>query len=529
MEAGRQRQFRIHHCLGRGGYGEVYRATMLSPGGIEADVALKLLRLDVEPGGEAARRLRDEGRLLAALRHPAILAVHDMALLEGRVGLVTEFVEGQDLSSLIGCGGLPSRALIQATGMVAEALDVAWRTESSEGDPLHLIHRDVKPSNIRIGRHGEVKLLDFGIARSVTDGVDREARTGTGSAVGSLAYMAPERFTRAPAGPAADVYGLGCTLFEGLAGERLFPDVVPVEMFRLAADAAAHTRHVHRATGKLDVSGRVVALVEAMLSHDPAARPDAAEVAHTCDGLVDALEGDTLRRWARARAWPDPDPVPGHFDGRTITEGTLSTLGATGSGSTSLPSETYNFELPPPALRRSWVRPALGLGAALIAVALILPVAVDPGAERAAGSTPAPVPVADPIPAPVPVADPIPVPVPDPVLVPDPDPVLRIEPKPAVPDPVPDPVEAVDPQDDVVLVLPPVTHGQVRLATPGVDVELRGPGVSYTVGRVPVGRYELYADFGFGMRPQGHFVDVVEARPLTIVCNTLRHGCDAQD
>ncbi|MEZ4239978.1 MAG: hypothetical protein R3F59_28270 [Myxococcota bacterium] len=68
MEAGRQRQFRIHHCLGRGGYGEVYRATMVAPGGLSSDVAVKLLRVDVDPTGEAVRRLRDEGRLLSVVR-----------------------------------------------------------------------------------------------------------------------------------------------------------------------------------------------------------------------------------------------------------------------------------------------------------------------------------------------------------------------------------------------------------------------------------------------------------------------------
>src|SRR5688572_17927020 len=121
MEAGRQRQFRIHHCLGRGGYGEVYRATMVAPGGIENDVAVKLLR--------------DEGRLLSVLRHPAILRVFDLALLDGRVGLVTEFVEGEDLSTLI--GNLPLRPILEVVAAVAEALDAAWNHPRSDGRPLH--------------------------------------------------------------------------------------------------------------------------------------------------------------------------------------------------------------------------------------------------------------------------------------------------------------------------------------------------------------------------------------------------------
>src|SRR5688500_18640815 len=116
MDAGRQRQFHIHHCLGRGGYGEVYRATMVAPGGIENDVAVKLLRVDLDPGAEAVRRLRDEGRLLSVLRHPAILRVFDLALLDGRVGLVTEFVDGEDLCTLVGV--LPLRATLEVMGAV---------------------------------------------------------------------------------------------------------------------------------------------------------------------------------------------------------------------------------------------------------------------------------------------------------------------------------------------------------------------------------------------------------------------------
>src|SRR5689334_13675221 len=107
MESGRQRQFHIHDCLGRGGYGEVYRSTMVAPGGVKLDVAVKLLRVDLDPGNEAVRRLRDEARLLSALRHPAILQVFDLAVLDGRIGLITEYVEGEDLASLIAPGSAP--------------------------------------------------------------------------------------------------------------------------------------------------------------------------------------------------------------------------------------------------------------------------------------------------------------------------------------------------------------------------------------------------------------------------------------
>ncbi|HHO49392.1 MAG TPA: serine/threonine protein kinase, partial [Deltaproteobacteria bacterium] len=389
MEPARQRQFRIHHCLGRGGYGEVYRATMMSPGGISSDVALKMLRLDVDTTGDAVGRLRDEGKLLSALRHPTILRVHDIAVLEGRIGLVTEYIEGQDLSSLVRIVALPPRALLQVVGAVAEALDVAWCTLTPEGGrPLHLIHRDIKPSNIRLGRHGQVKLLDFGIARSVSGELTRESRTGTGSAIGSLSYMAPERFGRDPVGSAADVYGLGCTLYEGLSGVRLFPDPVPVEMFRLAADPKLHATHIREALADLPprLSAGVIALLSRCLEHDPVQRPTAAEVAATCDSLADVLEGPTLKRWARERQWPEPEPVPGHFDGRTITEGTLSDPSLRQTPSlASRPSETYDFELPDTPTARDRVGSTavlFGVGGLALSLLYLGIFQLDPPAAR---------------------------------------------------------------------------------------------------------------------------------------------------
>ncbi|MCA9493434.1 MAG: protein kinase, partial [Myxococcales bacterium] len=303
--------------------------------------------------------------------------------------------------------------------------------------------RDVKPENVRITPHGEVKLLDFGIARS--DEVDREARTGTGSTVGSLSYMAPERFSREPPGPEADVYALGCTLFECLSGTRLHEDPVPVEMFRLAANADTHDRHVTDALAKLDAPGGVKALLQRMLTHDKSARPDAEEVASKCDALQEGMAGDSLKRWARARMWPDPARVSGAFDGRTITEGTLS--GAQ-DGLEPLPeiptqtADTFSFDVPslrpepvhteslvptervapPPEDRRSPV--------ALVAVVLVL-FLFGGGALAMALSgetTPPPVP-------PIPVAVPVPVPVPEPVVPAPVEPEPAVEPEPVEPEP----------------------------------------------------------------------------------------------
>ena len=235
-----RRTFAIRRCLGRGGFGEVYLGTMTHPSGLESQVALKVLRRDVPPDSQAVHRLRDEARLLARAQHPSILRVHDLVILGGRVCLVTEFVDGEDLSGCLrGEQPLPLRGLLQVVADVAGALHAAYNAEVPGVDgPLRIVHRDVKPTNIRLGKSGGVKLLDFGIAR--TDEMTREAVTAqrhAGSA--SPRYMAPERFTRASPHPGSDVFSLGIIVWEGIA-RRKYYDMPLTFVMGLSIDAVRY-------------------------------------------------------------------------------------------------------------------------------------------------------------------------------------------------------------------------------------------------------------------------------------------------
>jgi len=322
MQTGR-RKFVMGPCLGRGGFGEVYRATTSHPGGLETVVAVKVLRSDVDPAGDAVRRLRDEGRLLARLDHPTILRVHDLCLLDGRVALVTEYVDGADLADCwTGVPPLSPRGLFQVVGRIAGALAAAHRATDAAGAPLGLVHRDVKPTNIRVGRHGEVKLLDFGIAWSRA--TDREARTDSDLVVGSLHYMAPERFVSKRANPAWDVAGLGTVLHEGLTGERFLPDTMR-DAVQLAVRSERYEKHL---VERLALLARrhppeVVDLVRRTLAWDGADRIAAADLEVRCEQIADAIGGPTLSRWCRDRQWAAPEGVDGELAGRTLTEGTL--------------------------------------------------------------------------------------------------------------------------------------------------------------------------------------------------------------
>ena len=316
-----RRSFTFGACLGQGGFGQVYRATMHLGSGLESQVAVKVLRSDLDAEADAMRRLRDEGRLLARLNHPNILTVYDLVRLEGQISLVTEWVDGADLDACLAADPpLSPRAALHVIGQVASALEAAWQAPDAEGQPLRIVHRDLKPSNVRIGRHGQVRLLDFGIAHFVS--AEREAETASDLVVGSVPYMAPERFFLQETTHAADVFGLGCMVFEALCGERYLGRGDIRRISRVALSSEAYTTYQERRLLAIaECSPPVLELVRQCLAYAPEQRPDAGQVAMICDGLEDSLPGESLRVWARS--WPvSPVPVmPGRLEGRTLREG----------------------------------------------------------------------------------------------------------------------------------------------------------------------------------------------------------------
>ncbi|MEN0064760.1 MAG: protein kinase [Myxococcota bacterium] len=318
----RPRRFRLHGLLGRGGHGEVYRATMWREGGVQSEVAVKILSTELEPGSDPVRRLEDEGRILGALDHPVILQVYDLIELGGRVALVTEFVDGVDLHDAIHTGALELRGLVQTVGMVADALHVAWSTPGTDGRPMRLIHRDIKPQNIRLGIHGQVKLLDFGIAQA-TQLLHR--RQGADALMGSGPYLPPERLVD-PAPPLTskvDVWGLGCVLYEGLSGERLMDGITLDMMYDLGDHLDRFQAFVEARLRELPPLPKIRPLLAPMLSIDPRSRPSAGEIAEACDELAESVPGTGLLRWARTRNW-NTGASEGPLTSRQLIEGAPS-------------------------------------------------------------------------------------------------------------------------------------------------------------------------------------------------------------
>lgn len=216
MEGERFGRYRLLQLLGRGGMGEVWRAHDTST---DRTVALKRLVARLADDPVFTARFRRECAVAARISDPRIVAIHDVGEIDGRLYLAMQFVDGPDLGALIERDGpLPPERAVHVVEQLAAALDAAHRAG--------LVHRDVKPSNALVTAHGATYLTDFGIARAHED----TSVTTAGTTVGTLAYMAPERFDDAPLDARVDVYALACVLHEALTGSKPFPVTGPVAL-----------------------------------------------------------------------------------------------------------------------------------------------------------------------------------------------------------------------------------------------------------------------------------------------------------
>ena len=283
------RRYEIEIPLGKGGFGTVYRARFIGEGGFSKVVALKVLNENMQDLEEVLARLRDEAKLLGMLRHRAIVRADRLVRLANRWAVVMEYVEGADLKRILAETTVPVGTAVEIIGEVAGALHSAWQAPGPDGTPLRLIHRDIKPSNIVLTSYGEIKLLDFGIARA--DFGSREAETRA-YGMGSLPYMAPERLDFRDTA-AADVYALGVVFFELVTG-RAFG--------RASAVPERHTKHVDAALRFLVEQGLgnrdLLLFLGSLLAYESDDRPSAGQLERMCVNLRRRFEDEPLRYWA---------------------------------------------------------------------------------------------------------------------------------------------------------------------------------------------------------------------------------------
>lgn len=270
--------------LGRGLTGTVWRAR----DDAGRMVAVKVLHREWADHPEMRERFEREARAAAVCTHPGVVAPIEIgALADGRPYIVMELVDGPSLEEVLALGPLSEARATELGGQLADALAAVHRAG--------VVHRDVKPGNIRIGRDGRARLLDFGVARQVD--VDEPRLTQGGLTVGTPHYMAPEQCTGEVVTGRSDVYALGCVLYRMLTGTVPFEGVAVAVM--LAHAAREPIAISDRADGA--VSPAIERLVMRCLEKRAGDRPDAAELA---DALRGGLAPVTRLRFERAQTVP---------------------------------------------------------------------------------------------------------------------------------------------------------------------------------------------------------------------------------
>ncbi|MBE4741113.1 serine/threonine-protein kinase [Streptomyces caniscabiei] len=285
-------RYRIVEQLGRGGMGVVWRAVDEV---LHREVALKELRTYTDAGApelaDLGLRMQREARAAARVRHPGVVAVHDVAEVDGRPLIVMELVDGPSLDDVLNDRGLLDPREAAAIGAkVMDALAAAHR--------VGVLHRDVKPGNILLDRSGRVVLTDFGIATMENPGDGSATHlTRSGELVGSLDYLAPERAQGNDPGPSSDVWALGATLYAAVEGSS---------PFRRTSTWSTLTAIVSDALPEPRRAGPLGPVLRQLMDKRPEFRPDADRARELLEAVA---AGDPLGSPTTATAGgPAPQP-----------------------------------------------------------------------------------------------------------------------------------------------------------------------------------------------------------------------------
>ena len=264
-------EYELVRHLATGGMAEIFIARQSGPAGFDRELAIKRILPHLAREERFISMFLDEARIAARLRHPNIVQIYELGEESGEYFIAMEYIEGGDLADLLDRAEernvpIPIAMSVRIIADVLAALDYA-HDFSENGEPLKIVHRDVSPHNVLIGRDGMIKLVDFGIAHAVS----RHAKTETGLVKGKLSYMAPEQVEQTGVDRRADIFSAGALLYELLTGAPPF--------------------------------GRELAAVNAILNEDPQnpqlLRPDIPD--ELVEVLVRALQKDPEDRYQSAQ------------------------------------------------------------------------------------------------------------------------------------------------------------------------------------------------------------------------------------
>ena len=280
--------YRIENCIGQGAMGAIYRACQI---GSHDLVAVKILKPELSSDWAMVRRFRREAKASRAINSPQVVKISEYGETDsGQLFMVMELLHGASLADhLARHGALNPGEAVHIGLEVARALAAAHA--------VGVVHRDLKPDNVMLTVDGEVKVVDFGIAKVQEADTDTSATmvsklTMAGSIVGTPMYMSPEAVARRPVGPAADLYALGVTLFEMLVGRPPFEDDQPVLLMGMHLRVPPEL--ITQAKADLDIPDPLEALVDQLLAKEPTQRPESAAAVVRELERIGVMMGSTL-------------------------------------------------------------------------------------------------------------------------------------------------------------------------------------------------------------------------------------------
>ena len=301
-------RYAIHEEIASGGMATVYLGRLDGTGGFSRNVAIKRLHAHLARDPEFVRMFLDEARIAARIRHPNVVPVLDVVNTGDEIFLVMEYVAGESLARLTrGAAERGERMPVAIAAAVVvgvlRGLHAAHEATDEQGQPLCIVHRDVSPQNIIVGRDGAAHLLDFGVAKAA--GQLQTSRNGR--IKGKVSYMPPEQARGAEVTRVVDVYAAGVILWELLTGERLFPgDNEAIVLERVLFGEVAAPSH-KAGPPELDE------VVMRAISRDPLERfPTAREMARAIEAAVSVAGTSEVSEWLESHGPPPRAPsLPG--------------------------------------------------------------------------------------------------------------------------------------------------------------------------------------------------------------------------
>jgi len=229
-------RYQLVERLAVGGMAELYRAVLPGPSGFSKPVAIKKILPALNRHDRFRKMFLHEGRIMAALSHRNIVQVFELGEVDGELYMSLEYVPGCDLAKILDGNKENNRFMDPAMAAwiareVCRGLAYVHNLQDDQGQPMHVVHRDVNPNNILLSRHGDVKLGDFGIAKSLVG----EVLTSQGQLKGKLEYLSPEQAAGDSVAPTSDVYAVGLVLYEMLASQRYIQGIGDADLLKNAA------------------------------------------------------------------------------------------------------------------------------------------------------------------------------------------------------------------------------------------------------------------------------------------------------